>query len=133
MISHDYAKALYESLVDTADLEREKRFNNFIQLLKSNYHLNLLSQITREFEILHKKEQRKNTIEIITSQVSDKKTCEALVGKHEELGDIPNKNIKCSINSTLRGGYVIRSHTTQVDTTHKTKLIQLYNTLTGKK
>lgn len=129
MKSKHYAHALFESLKECSEKERDRRFDNFQKLLKLNGHIGLLPKIKKYFEELYWKDQARRTVEITTAKETTEKERNSLLqkGEYKEVFDTTNKIIKYSVDQNLVGGFKVQSRDRLIDTSYKAQLMRLYS------
>lgn len=119
-----YAKALYESLKETKEDEKELVFKNFYTLLVRNNDLKLINKIIEKIEEIDKEERGVVEVEISSVKKLEEEVIEKLrklIGKKAE--------IKEEIDPSLIGGLKIQIGDLLIDGSIKAKLNKLRRSL----
>ncbi len=122
-----YAKALYDLTKKARGEKQEKIFNNFVNLLKSKGHYSLMPLIFKHLKLLVEKDKLDN-IDLIVAKEND---FEKYFKKADNFKKhfYPKKEIKKVIDSSIVGGFIIKTKELMVDKSYKRSLINLYNNI----
>ena len=119
-----YARALYDSLKEAKEAEKELVFKNFYALLIRNNDLKLINKIIEKIEEIDKEERGVVEVEISSAKKLEEETIEKLrklIGKKAEIYE--------KIDPSLIGGLKIQIGDLLLDGTLKAKLNKLRRSL----
>lgn len=121
----DYTKALVDTL--NQGVAVETALTNLKQYLKQRGHEQIWSNILQETLIKLEKESHtgKVLVRVAKAEAVDSPEVKDLLNKHAE-----NVEHEVEIDETLIGGAVITHQHRRLDTSYKTKLINLYHGIT---
>jgi F-type H+-transporting ATPase subunit delta len=122
LTTKDYAKALYDSIHETAPKDHDKILDNLVKILAQNGDLGKYEEIEKEYKILEMKEKGISEAEVtvaremnINSTILDELN-EVVKGKIE---------LKTKVDEGIVGGVVVRVDDTLIDASVRTQLNNL--------
>ncbi|MBU1148972.1 ATP synthase F1 subunit delta [Patescibacteria group bacterium] len=126
----DYARLLYEIIIDKDQSEIPAEVTRFIILLEKNHHLSYLKQIIVLFDCYFQEQQGELEAEVTTVKplTEEEKRNLALV-----LSRITNRKmiIKESLDPSLLGGVKVRAGDRLIDGSVQGRLSELKNKMTA--
>jgi len=124
LTARQYAKALHDSLQDTAAKDHDTVLDNFANALAMNNDLGMFSHISEEYDRLEKESKRIKFAEATSASPLDKKTEQEIVAKLNGMvaGSV---ELKKKIDEKILGGVVIRLDDTLIDASVKNSLEEL--------
>jgi F0F1-type ATP synthase delta subunit len=130
MRASSYAQALHELSVD-GTIDGGKLVKQFVATVMGNGHAYLLPKIVRSLERIHKREEKKSTIEVTSAKALSPEHVADLLKRapfKHALSPLHKKVVR-KVDETLVGGEVVRTGTLKIDASHKRALIELYQSL----
>lgn len=123
-----YAISLYESLKEARGEEIRKRIANFLIMIKKRKDLKLLNKIFQNFIKIYQEQEGILTTEIITAKPLTEKVKEEII---KWLKKFTNRTatLEEKIDSKILGGIIIKFNETILDTSLKSQLKKLQQSL----
>lgn len=127
-----YAKALF-ALTEEKVLSEEKIAAHFIGTVSANGHAHMLPKILRSYERLVSKQEKKETIEVVTATALSQEDVGKLLRKEpwSSILSPQHKRVERKIDPTVIGGVLARTSSARIDMTHKNMLMQIYQNMTS--
>ena len=127
MRASHYAQAFHE-LTLTPKMEEGALVKQFVATVAENGHAHLLPKIVRSLERIHRREEKRETIEVTSSkELSPGEVSELL--KHEPFKHAlspSHKKVVRKVDETLVGGTLVRTGALRIDASYKRALLELY-------
>lgn len=121
MKAPEYAKALYEAIIETRSEDHDKVLDNFTKVLAQNGDLGLMDEIEKEFTRYQREAQGIKQVEVTTAHETDAKGI--LKDLNQIVGD--KIDVEYKVDPNLIGGMVIRVDDTLIDASVKNNLNNL--------
>ncbi len=126
-----YAHALEQLLKEHPESETEL-IERLVVVVRDNGHHHLLSKILRSFTKLHERDEKRNTIEVITATAVGETDIQRLLKSDpfKRILSTKHKHVKRTIDDSIVGGTIVRTGSQRVDASFKRALIELYQNIT---
>lgn len=121
MKAPEYAKALYEAIIEVTPESQDKVLDNFTKVLAQNGDLGLMDEIEKEFTKLQRQAQGIKQVQVTTAHESESKGL--LKDLHEIVGS--KIDVEHKVDPEILGGIVIRVDDTLIDASIKNNLNNL--------
>lgn len=120
-----YAVGLYESTKGVDRLKSEQRVGNFVNILRRNNDLSLITEIIEQYYKHYRKEKNISKIEIASNDKLSSETLNKIIQKFSKQIEIEEK-----IDKSLVGGVVLKiDDNILIDGSVKRKLEDLRNSI----
>ena len=126
MLPEKYAKALYDLMKDKSENEQDKLFSNFLKVLERNGHSKLLPRVLKSFEKISFQEKTDTSVDFVVSDSKFEDKYKAQIKKYSKYFD-KDQEVQTKTDSSIVGGFMIRSKNVVVDGSYKRSLVNLYN------
>ncbi len=124
-----YAKGLYETVLQAEDGEVEIALKNFVKVLAQRNNLGRSDKIIKEFEKIWNQEQGIMEGELVSARELDKEIIELLNSHITKLLNAESVKMKQAIDKSILGGFTARLGGIVIDGSVKTQLQILKNKL----
>jgi F-type H+-transporting ATPase subunit delta len=126
-----YAKSLYDSVLEKSEKEIKAVLHNFVALLGKNRELNKAEEITRVFNELWNKEHGEINATLVSARELGPTARETVTSYLKEKTSAKKINLKEEINKKLLGGFVLKYDSKVLDGSLKTSLENLKNNISN--
>jgi len=126
-----YAKSLYDSVLEKSEKEIKAVLHNFVALLGRNRELNKVEEITRVFNELWNKEHGEINATLVSARELGTTARETVTSYLKEKTSAKKINLKEEIDKKLLGGFVLKYDSKVLDGSLKTSLENLKNNISN--
>ena len=128
-----YAKALY-ALANEGNTSDDVLVHNLVATVNANGHAHMFPAIFRSLKRIDAKEAKKHTIVVTTAAETPQDEVGKLLRKEQfaTLLSADHKRVVRSVDPSIVGGVIVKTHARMIDTSHKTALLNLYQEMTAK-
>ena len=127
MIVNDYSSALFELLAKGS--QGDALLESLQSLLKKKGHERLYASILKDLLAKFEKDKQRNSIQVMVGREKDiPHLKESILEAMATLGT--EKEFLSHVDTTLIGGFKIKSHDKVIDRSYKKQLLTIYRSLT---
>lgn len=121
----EYAQTLFDAEQSKTQADFDKFYSNFLGLLKMRSHEKMVPEIISAVEGLS--EQNQASTQVLVAKESDFEKFKSEIESHD---DVQEGKYEVVTDENVIGGYVVRTGTSQVDNSYRTRLLELYKAMT---
>ena len=122
-IEHKVKIEILEEIISESD---EKVFINFLKILIKENRINLLNEISEEYEKMLEDFNKELSIKIVVAQPIEQEQINKIVEKYKKLYNVNNVKYELEIDKEILGGAKVVVGNTVYDGSIKTKLQQMF-------